>query len=118
MKEKFNESLIILIFFSSLNFININSKIIAEGYHFFDLFYYRDLYNNLISQKKDNQCSIEDGPSCYYIKGKDKDIISSELKPIYPDKENFLKDLMKKCRFTKNTSKNKRSNIFNSGKRH
>ena len=91
MKEKFNESLIILIFFSSLNFININSKIIAEGYHFFDLFYYRDLYNNLISQKKDNQCSIEDGPSCYYIKGKDKEIISSELKPIYPDKEKFLK---------------------------
>lgn len=92
MRRKFRESIILFICFSSLNFININTKIISEGYHFFDIFYYRDFYKNLITQKKDNKCSIEDGPSCYYIKRKDENIILSELKSLYHDKEKFLKD--------------------------
>ena len=92
MNRKIRESIIFFIFFSSTTFININTKIISEGYHFFDIFYYRDFYKNLITQKKDNKCSIEDGPSCYYIKGKEENLISSELRSLYPDKENFIKD--------------------------
>ena len=92
MKRKISESIIIFICFSSINFININTKIISEGYHFFDIFYYRDYYKNILSQKKDNKCSIEDGPSCYYINGKDENMISSELKSLYPDKEVFKKE--------------------------
>ena len=92
MKRKISESILIFICFSSLNFININTKIISEGYHFFDIFYYRDFYKNILSQKKDNKCSIEDGPSCYYIKGKSKNMISSELKTLYPDKETFINE--------------------------
>ena len=61
MKRKISESIIIFICFSSINFIIINTKIISEGYHFFDIFYYRDFYKNILSQKKDNKCSIEDG---------------------------------------------------------
>ena len=92
MKMKISESLIFFIYITSILFININTKIISEGYHFFDLFYYRDFYQNIITQKKNNKCSIEDGPSCYYIKSKDEDIISSELKELYPDKELFKKE--------------------------
>ena len=92
MKRKISESILIFICFSSINFININTKIISEGYHFFDIFYYRDYYKNILSQKKDNKCSIEDGPSCYYINGKDENMISSELKSLYPDKEIFKKE--------------------------
>ena len=92
MKMKISESLIFFIYITSILFININTKIISEGYHFFDIFYYRDFYQNIITQKKNNKCSIEDGPSCYYIKSKDEDIISSELKELYPDKELFKKE--------------------------
>jgi len=89
---KISESLIFFTYITSILFININTKIISEGYHFFDIFYYRDFYQNIITQKKNNKCSIEDGPSCYYIKSKDEDIISSELKELYPDKELFKKE--------------------------
>ena len=92
MRAKINQSIIIFIYIISLNFINVNSKIISEGYHFFDIFYYRDLYNYLINQKKDNKCSIDDGPSCYYIKGKDEELIYKELNKLYPDKKSFLKE--------------------------
>ena len=92
MKMKISESLIFFIYITSILFININTKIISEGYHFFDIFYYRDFYQNIITQKKNNKCSIEDGPSCYYIKSKDEDIILSELKELYPDKELFKKE--------------------------
>ena len=92
MRAKINQSIIIFICIISLNFINVNSKIISEGYHFFDIFYYRDLYNYLINQKKDNKCSIDDGPSCYYIKGKDEELIYKELNKLYPDKKSFLKE--------------------------
>ena len=92
MKKRISESLIFFIYISSISFININTKIISEGYHFFDIFYYRDFYQNIITQKKNNKCSIEDGPSCYYIKSKDENIISSELKELYPDKELFKKE--------------------------
>ena len=92
MKKKLSESLIFFIYITSILFININTKIISEGYHFFDIFYYRDFYQNIITQKKNNKCSIEDGPSCYYIKSKAENIISSELKELYPDKELFKKE--------------------------
>ena len=92
MKKKISESQIFFIYITSILFININTKIISEGYHFFDIFYYRDFYQNIITQKKNNKCSIEDGPSCYYIKSKDENIISSELKELYPDKELFKKE--------------------------
>ena len=92
MKTIISESAILFICISSLTFININSTIIKEGYHFFDLFYYRDYYKALTKQKKSNQCSIENGPSCYYIKGKNENLISSELKKIYPSKETFKRE--------------------------
>ena len=92
MKSIISESAILFICISSLTFININSTIIKEGYHFFDLFYYRDYYKALTKQKKSSQCSIENGPSCYYIKGKNEDLISSELKKIYPSKETFKRE--------------------------
>ena len=92
MKTIISESAILFICISSLTFININSTIIKEGYHFFDTFYYRDHYKSLTKQKKSNQCSIENGPSCYYIKGKNENLISSELKKIYPNKDIFKKE--------------------------
>ena len=92
-KIKWNLSLIIFLCIGSSNIINfINSKIITEGYHFFDIFYYKDLYKNLISQKKDNKCSIEDGPSCYYIKNEKENEIISELKHYFTNHESFIKD--------------------------
>ena len=89
---KMSESAILFIFISSLTFNNINTKIISDGYHFFDVFYYRDYFKSLSKQKKNNQCSIENGPSCFYIRGKNEDLISSELKHIYPNKETFKKE--------------------------
>ena len=89
---KMSESAILFIFISSLTFNNINTKIISDGYHFFDIFYYRDYFKSLSKQKKNNQCSIENGPSCFYIRGKNEDLISSELKHIYPNKETFKKE--------------------------
>ena len=92
MKSIISESTILFICISSLTLININATIIKEGYHFFDTFYYRDYYKSLTKQKKSNQCSIENGPSCYYIKGKNENLISSELKKIYPNKDIFKKE--------------------------
>ena len=92
MKSIISESTILFICISSLTLININATIIKEGYHFFDMFYYRDYYKSLTKQKKSNQCSIENGPSCYYIKGKNENLISSELKKIYPNKDTFKKE--------------------------
>ena len=92
MKSIISESTILFICISSLTLININATIIKEGYHFFDMFYYRDYYKSLTKQKKSNQCSIENGPSCYYIKGKNENLISSELKKIYPNKDIFKKE--------------------------
>ena len=96
MKKKLSESLIFFIYITSILFININTKIISEGYHFFDIFYYRDFYQNIITQKKNNKCTIEDGPSCYYIKSKDENLISSELKSLYKDKELFKQETNEK----------------------
>jgi len=92
MKSKIYESLIFFIFISSSNIIDINTKIIKEGYHFFDIFYYKDLFKTFKNQKKNNKCSIDDGPSCYYIKGKTDEMISSELKKLYPNKETLKKE--------------------------
>ena len=96
MKKRISESLIFFIYISSISFTNINTKIISEGYHFFDIFYYRDFYQNIITQKKNNKCTIEDGPSCYYIKSKDENLISSELKSLYKDKELFKQETNEK----------------------
>ena len=96
MKKRISESLIFFIYISSISFTNINTKIISEGYHFFDIFYYRDFYQNIITQKKNNKCTIEDGPSCYYIKSKDENLISSELNSLYKDKELFKQETNEK----------------------
>ena len=90
MKTKIKSvSILILYIFS---FININTTLISEGYHFFDIFYYRDIYKNTIKQKKSNKCSIEDGPNCAFIKGKNKTEVSKELKNIYPEEETFFNE--------------------------
>ena len=72
-------------------FLMINSTIIKEGYHFFDIFYYKDIYKNYLNQKRNNKCIIEDGPNCLYIKGKNMSEIGQELNTIYPDNKIFLK---------------------------
>ena len=96
MKKRISESLIFFIYISSISFTNINTKIISEGYHFFDIFYYRDFYQNIITQKNNNKCTIEDGHSCYYIKSKDENLISSELNSLYKDKELFKQETNEK----------------------
>ena len=69
----------------------INSTIIKEGYHFFDIFYYRDVYKNFVKQKRNNKCSIEEGPNCFFIQNKNVSEIEKELKDIYPeDKDNSI----------------------------
>ena len=90
MKTKIKSITILILYFFSLP--NINSTLISEGYHFFDIFYYRDIYKNIIKQKKNNKCSIEDGPNCAFIKSKNKTQISQELKTIFPDTEEFLNE--------------------------
>ena len=76
MKTKIKS--IITLFFYFSYFININATIISEGYHFFDIFYYRDIYKNYIKQKKSNKCSIEEGPNCIFIESKNKNDIAIE----------------------------------------
>lgn len=83
---------ILILLSCSFLFTNIYSTIISNGYHFFDIFYYRDIYKSLVKQNKSNICSFEDGPNCFYIKGKDKLDISKDLKEIYPDTNEFVKE--------------------------
>ena len=90
MKIK-TKSISILLFYISY-FININTTIISEGYHFFDIFYNKDIYKSIIRQKKSNKCSIEDGPNCVFIEGKDKNQIIKDLKYIYPDEDTFFQE--------------------------
>ena len=90
MKTKIKSLSILIIYIFS--FININTTLISEGYHFFDIFYYRDIYKNIIKQKKNNKCSIEDGPNCVFIRGKNKTEISKELNNIYPETDTFLNE--------------------------
>ena len=90
MKIK-TKSISILLFYISY-FIYINTTIISEGYHFFDIFYYKDIYKSIIRQKKSNKCSIEDGPNCLFIEGKDKNQITKDLKDIYPDEDTFFQE--------------------------
>ena len=90
MKTKIKSIITLFLYFSY--FININTTIITEGYHFFDIFYYRDIYKNYIKQKKSNKCSIEEGPNCIFIESKNKNEIVKELKDIYTDKDEFFNE--------------------------
>ena len=85
MKSKLRIRILSILYILSL----INSTIIKEGYHFFDVFYYRDMYKNYLKQRKNNKCSIEDGPNCFYIKGKNESDIIKEIKNIYPKNNLF-----------------------------
>ena len=89
MKTKIKSIIILFLLISYAP--DINATIIKEGYHFFDIFYYRDIYKNLVKQKKENKCSIEDGPNCLFVEGKNKEEISKELETIYPYKDDFYK---------------------------
>lgn len=76
--------LIYILFFFSLTY----TTIITEGYHFFDVFYYRDMFKNYLKQKKNKECLIEDGPNCFYIKsGK---IYEKELDSFYPNDNDLI----------------------------
>ena len=81
--------IILLIYLLSYN--NINSTIIKQSYHFFDAFYYKDLYKNYKIQKENNKCTIDDGPNCYFIP-KNKTEILSDFKTIFPDNNSILKE--------------------------
>jgi len=81
----------ILILYFSL-FININATLISEGYHFFDTFYYKDMYKDFIKQKKSNKCSIEEGPNCFYIKSKNEQELQKDLNTIFHDKDLSVKE--------------------------
>lgn len=87
MKSKLRIRILSIFYILSL----INSTIIKEGYHFFDVFYYRDMYKNYLKQSKNNKCSIEDGPNCFYIKSKNESDIIKEIKNIYP-KDNLFEN--------------------------
>ena len=80
-----------LIFIIFLSDKNINSTLIREGYHFFDIFYYKDIYKDFIKQKNNNKCTIDEGPNCYFLP-KNKTEISYDLKDIFPENDSFLKD--------------------------
>ena len=86
-----SKSLFLLFLYSNL-LININTTIIREAYHFFDVFYYKDIYKNYIKQKKKLKCSVEDGPNCFYIKGKNNSEISTEFQNIFPKNKNILNE--------------------------
>ena len=86
-----NINLVIIILISFLSYKNINSTLIKEGYHFFDSFYYKDLYKNYKAQKEKNRCTIDDGPNCYFIP-KNKHLIYSELKNFFPNYKSFSKE--------------------------
>ena len=73
-------------------FININTTLISEGYHFFDTFYYKDMYKDFIKQKKSSKCSIEDGPNCLYIKGKNDQELNKELNNIIQDNDISIRE--------------------------
>ena len=88
MKTEYKLRLFSIFFISSL----INSTIIKEGYHFFDIFYYRDIYKTYLKQKKNNKCEIDDGPNCIYIQNKNLSEIGKELNSIYPDNNIFLRE--------------------------
>ena len=84
----------------------INSTIIKEGYHFFDVFYYRDMYKNYLKQKRNNKCSLDEGPNCLYIKSKNESEIQIELKNIYPEDNNIDKGSLESIYLKlKNTTK-------------
>ena len=70
----------------------INSTIIKEGYHFFDIFYYRDIYKNYLKQKKNYKCSLEEGPNCLYIKNSNEYEKEKELKNIFPDNNSIINE--------------------------
>ena len=84
----------------------INSTIIKEGYHFFDVFYYRDMYKNYLKQKRNSKCSLDEGPNCLYIKSKNESEIQIELKNIYPEDNNIDKESLESIYLKlKNTTK-------------
>ena len=87
-------------------FININATLISEGYHFFDTFYYKDIYKDFIKQKKSNKCSIEDGPNCFYIKGKNEQEWYKDLNNIFHDNDLSVKESPEQI-FTKLKSNSK-----------
>ena len=80
-----------LIFIIFLSDKNINSTLIREGYHFFDIFYYKDIYKDFIKQKNNNKCTIDEGPNCYFLP-KNKTEISYDLKDVFTENDSFLKD--------------------------
>ena len=90
MKSKIKSIIILFLYVSYAP--DVDATIIKEGYHFFDIFYYRDIYKNLIKQKKGNKCSIEDGPNCIFIEKNHKEEIVNDLKTLYPSKEDFYKE--------------------------
>ena len=89
MSKKINAESIILIYIFSFQIIT--ATIIKEGYHFFDIFYYKDMYKNFVTQKNNNKCSIDEGPNCYYTP-KNASLIVHDLKSIFPKSYSFLKE--------------------------
>ena len=102
MKSNIRIKLLSIVFTLSL----INSTIIKEGYHFFDVFYYRDMYKNYLKQKRNNKCSLDEGPNCLYIQSKNESEIQMELKNIYPEDNNIDKESLENIYLKlKNTTK-------------
>ena len=105
----------ILILYFSL-FININATLISEGYHFFDTFYYKDMYKDFIKQKKSNKCSIEEGPNCFYIKGKNEQEFQKDLNTIFHDNDISVKEspeeIFSKLKATSKLINNKEDDVI------
>ena len=82
----------LLLIFSILisYFLTIKATMIKESFHFFDIFYYKDLYKDYLKQISNNKCTLDQGPNCFFIP-KNISLISKELTSIYPDQSEFIK---------------------------
>ena len=82
----------LLLIFSILisYFLTIKATMIKESFHFFDIFYYKDLYKDYLKQISNNKCTLDQGPNCFFIP-KNISLISKELTSIYPEQSEFIK---------------------------
>ena len=61
----------ILLFLSTIIFIECTYR--QEAYHFFDNFYYKDIFETFEKQQPIKKCSAKDGPECFFLSNYNKD---------------------------------------------
>ena len=75
------------------------------------------MYKDFIKQKKSNKCSIENGPNCFYIKGKNEKELYKDLNNIFHDNDLSVKEntssLVDFYENNPNVSDNNNFSVFN-----